>query len=108
MRESHEDYVWEKARILTKGRELIEFVSSFEVQVQHKSARVGPRLEMVIERNVGTAGDRYRFEIAADASVNEHRMALDLPAIEGDEAMARFARELMFRLRLHNVAHVSD
>ena len=74
--------------------------------MQHETTYVGPRLVLVIERNERTAGDRCRFQIAADASVNEHWLPIDFAAIGSDEAMARLARALMFRMRLHSVAHV--
>ena len=64
---------------------------TFQVKMHDEAASVGTRLEMMIERHVGSAGHRYCFEIAADASVNEHRLAFNFPAIKAEKAMPGFA-----------------
>ena len=82
---------------------LVQFVRPFQIEMFDETARVRARPEMVIQRRVRTPTYRYRFDVAANTSVDEHRLALHCAAIIAREAMFGFALMLMFGLRLHSL-----
>jgi hypothetical protein len=77
-------------------------VGALEVEVLDEAASVGARPKMVVERRMRASADRNRLHVAADTPVNEHRAALDLAAVEAEEAVFRLVlKMLMFAMRLH-------
>ena len=86
---------------LTADPRLVQLVRPFEIPVFRQAARVGARAEMVVQRLMRASTHRYRFHIAADAAVDEYRLALHLATIVTEEPMLGAASVLIFGFSLH-------
>jgi hypothetical protein len=68
-----------------------------------QAASVRARRKVIVQGRMRSSADWNRLHVAADAAIDEHRLTLDLAAIEAQEPVFGFVLLLTFELRLHSM-----